>query len=50
MVKNADFIGTMYTNPYKFQYYDISDFTLFVKVNSTLTRAYLWGWIMKRPR
>ena len=30
MVKNADFIGTMYTNPYKFQYYDISDFSLFV--------------------
>jgi len=31
MVKNADFIGTMDTNPYKFQYYDISDFSLFVK-------------------
>jgi len=30
MVKNADFIGTMDTNPYKFQHYDISDFALFV--------------------
>jgi len=30
MVKNADFIGTMVTNPYKFQHYDISDFSLFV--------------------
>jgi len=30
MVKNADFIGTMDTNPYKFQYYGISDFSLFV--------------------
>ena len=29
MVKNADFIGTMDTNPYKFQYY-IIDFSLFV--------------------
>jgi len=32
MVKNADFIGTMDTNPYKFQHYDISDFWLFVNV------------------
>jgi len=31
MVKNADIIGTMDTNPYKFQHYDISDFSLFVK-------------------
>ena len=31
MVKNADFIGTADTNPYKFQHYDISDFSLFVK-------------------
>jgi len=31
MVKNADFIDTMDTNPYKFQNYDISDFSLFVK-------------------
>jgi len=30
MVKNADFIGTVDTNPYKFQLYDISDFSLFV--------------------
>jgi len=30
MVKNADFIGTMDANPYKFQHYDISDFSLFV--------------------
>ena len=30
MVKNADFIGTMDSNPYKFQHYDISDFSLFV--------------------
>jgi len=30
MVKNADFIGTMDTNPYKFQLYDISNFSLFV--------------------
>ena len=30
MVKNADFIGTMDTNPYKFRHYDISDFLIFV--------------------
>jgi len=30
MVKNADFIGTMDTNPYKFRHYDISDFSQFV--------------------
>jgi len=30
MVKNADFIGTIDTNPYKFCHYDISDFSLFV--------------------
>jgi len=30
MVKNADFIGSMDTNPYKFRHYDISDFSLFV--------------------
>jgi len=30
MVKNADFIGTMDTNPYKFRHYDIIDFSLFV--------------------
>jgi len=30
MAKNADFIGTMDTNPFKFQHYDISDFSLFV--------------------
>jgi len=30
MVKNADFIGTMDTNPNKFQHYDINDFSLFV--------------------
>jgi len=30
MVKNADYIGSMDTNPYKFQHYDISDFSLFV--------------------
>jgi len=30
MVKNADFIGTMVKNPYKFEHYDISDFSLFV--------------------
>jgi len=30
MVKNADFIGTVNTNPYKFEHYDISDFSLFV--------------------
>ena len=26
MVKNANFIGTMDTNPYKFRHYDIGDF------------------------
>jgi len=31
MVKNADFIATVDTNPYKFQHYSISDFLLFVK-------------------
>jgi len=30
IVKNADFIFTIDTNPYKFQHYDISDFSLFV--------------------
>jgi len=30
MVKNADFIGTMHTYPYKYQHYDISGFSLFV--------------------
>jgi len=30
IVKNADFIGTIDTNPYKFRHYDISDFSLFV--------------------
>jgi len=30
MVKNAEFIGTMDTNPYEFQNYDIRDFSLFV--------------------
>jgi len=30
MVKNADFIGTVDTNPYKFQHYDTSNFSLFV--------------------
>jgi len=29
-VKNADFIGTIDTSPYKFRHYDISDFSLFV--------------------
>jgi len=30
IVKYSDFIGTMDTNPYKFQQYGINDFTLFV--------------------
>jgi len=30
MVKNAEFIGIMDTNPYKFQHYYISNFSLFV--------------------
>ena len=30
MVKNADFIGTMDTNPYKFRHYVVSHFSLFV--------------------
>jgi len=30
MVKNADFIDRMDTNPYKFQNYDISNSSLFV--------------------
>ena len=30
MVKKSDFIGTIDTKPYKFQHYDISDFSLFV--------------------
>jgi len=30
IVKNADFIGTVDTNPYKFRHYDIRDFLLFV--------------------
>ena len=30
MVKNSDFNGSLDSNPYKFQHYDISDFSLFV--------------------
>jgi hypothetical protein len=30
MVQNTDFIGSLDSNPYKFQHYDISDFSLFV--------------------
>jgi len=30
MVKNTSFIGSLDSNPYKFQHYDISDFSLFV--------------------
>jgi len=30
MVKNTDFNGSLDSNPYKFQHYDISDFSLFV--------------------
>ena len=30
MVKIANFIGTLDTNPYKFRHYDISDFSLFM--------------------
>jgi len=30
MVKNANYIGSMDTNPYKFRYYNISDFSLLV--------------------
>ena len=30
MVKNTDFNGSLEINPYKFQHYDISDFSLFV--------------------
>jgi len=30
MVKNTDFIGSLDSKPYKFQHYDISDFSLFV--------------------
>jgi len=31
MVKNTDFIGSLDSNTYKFQHYDISDFSMFVK-------------------
>jgi len=31
MIKNTDFIGSLDSNPYKSQHYDISDFSLFVK-------------------
>ena len=48
MVNNADFIGTIDTNPYKFPRYDINDFSF--SVNSILMRAYLWAWIVKRPQ
>jgi len=30
MVKNTDFNGSLESNPYKFQHYDNSDFSLFV--------------------
>jgi len=44
IVKNAEFIGTMYTNPYKFLHYDISDFFSYFRTeNISLTRAYLWA-------
>jgi len=36
MVKKVDFTGTVDTNPYKFQQYDMSDFSLFV--NGKLTQ------------
>jgi len=32
MFKNTDFIGSLDSNPYKFQHYDFSDFSLFVNV------------------
>jgi len=31
MFKNTDFVISLYSNPYKLQHYDISDFLLFVK-------------------
>ena len=30
MLKNTDFNGSLDSNPYKFQHYDISDISLFV--------------------
>ena len=33
MIKNADFLGSLDTYPYKFRHYDISDFSLFVNAN-----------------
>ena len=30
MLRNADFIGSQDTNPYKYRHYDICDFSLFV--------------------
>ena len=29
-IKNADFAGSLDTNPYKFRHYDTSDFSLYV--------------------
>jgi len=49
MIKNADFIGTVDTNSYKFQHYLIGDFSLFVNGKQYPNEGYLWAWIMKRP-
>ena len=43
MGKNADFIGTIDTNPYKFQHYDISDFSLFVNGKQYLNEGLSLG-------
>jgi len=47
MVKNAVFIGSMDTNPYKFRHYRISDFSLFVKGKHFRNDGLSLGWIMK---
>ena len=39
MVENTDVIGSLESNAYKFQHYDISDNSLFVNGKQTLTRA-----------
>jgi len=43
MVKNADCIGTVDTNTYKFQHYDISDFSLFASGKQYLNEGLSLG-------
>jgi len=41
MVKNTDLIGSLDSNPYKFQHYDLSSFAVFVNGSRFQTKVYL---------